>query len=181
MLSLPLACLTLQPIIYFSLSEAFFKDVEKLPVHFSVGYFLDDQQTAHVTEKQTKNVCAKGWKERDPPKSCSYGPDLLPGQVQVGARGCKLTFSNTISCEETKLAIDGTLFQGDFRWKPKMARRVGRVGRPGLRCKGGGCCCGCSSRSVWKSQGLQFLRGPNFGGLSLLSDSTCNAITNFGT
>ena len=33
----------------------FFKDVEKLHVPFSIGD-LDDQQTAHVTEEQTKNV-----------------------------------------------------------------------------------------------------------------------------
>ena len=37
----------------------FFKDVEKLHVPFSIGD-LDDQQTAHVTEEQKKNVWAKG-------------------------------------------------------------------------------------------------------------------------
>ena len=49
----------IQLIIYFFAIGGFFKDVEKLPVHFSIGD-LNDQQTAHVTEEQTKNVWAKG-------------------------------------------------------------------------------------------------------------------------
>ena len=120
--------------------------------------------TDSTCNRGTKKEClGKRLKKRDPPKSCSYGLDLLPGQVQVGARCCKLTFSNTISSDETKLAIDDTLFRGGFRWKPKMARRVDRVGRvggPGLRCKGGGCCCGCSSRLSGNPKGSKFWEAP---------------------